>query len=416
MGRSKHLKEFRTEILLVSIAIGLSCIIIFGKFQTFSLGDGSYYTTNGQKILSGVNVYEQGFRSGSFGAVFLYLVSKILTNSITEIFFQLSNVMGPLLLVSVITKQRYKVFKFWPLLVLIAPSRELLVNHQINGFLYLLITIWLVLINSKFKYANLVSIPFATIALDLKPHLIIPILLTQAISKKRYFNLLHILFFELIMHLIIDLRLKTLSEIYWIKNLTSLSSTHEYGEWYENYNVWPLIDKILLPTSVTKILAVASFGLLLFMLPIISRKKGVPFSVAVAFASPIVGLYCHLYDLAPFVVLAIFATYSNPVNVYFWAFLNMSIIFHGPQGIGSWVILLVINLTSIVILKKSNYYAIKDILSSSLIGFGLYFILTRTVMALIQTELLLRSSLIGALVLLGVISIGKTSLKKDKSL
>lgn len=413
MGIMEYFKKYRSDFFPALFGVALAIIIVCTKYQTSTLGDSGYYITNGHKLLLGENVYKDGFRSGSFGSVALYLISIVLTNRVTEIIFQILNLIGPIVLVTILTWNKFKVLKYWPLLVLIAPSRELLVNHQINGVIYFLISISLVLGKSKIKYFYILSFLPAAIALDLKPHLVLPILLAFATTRKNMISILRVLITNLLMHLLIDIRVRQLTEFNWIQNLTSLSSSQEHTKWYEIYNIWPIVDMSPLPTNFTKMIGITTFVLILCLLPLIARKFGVIVSVSIALISPIIGLYCHLYDLAPFVVLVIIVAITNLTNIYFWALLNMAIVFRGPDGFSNWIILITVNVVVLMTLRKNRDNSIADGVKNCLLGFILYLVLTRTLVTYLSNEHILRSSLITLIAMLGIVSTSKILSQKE---
>jgi hypothetical protein len=151
-----------------------------------------------------------------------------------------------------------------------------------------------------------------------------------------------------------------------------------------------------------------SFASIVIALPFIGRKFGYEFSVGLALASPIIGMYCHLYDLAPFVIFAILFSTMNITGVTFWCLVNMSLIFRGPQTGTGFVLLLFVNLYYFLAINRINASWTPAKIRFCFLGFVTYFITTRSLMSFIHDEQILRASLISAITVFAFSSIMKS--------
>ena len=385
--------EEKGTVYSIFATVLISSVIIFG-YRDGTLGDANYYISNGDRLLGGENVYADGFRSGPLGAIFLYMVSVVFVPTILEVLLQLCNIIGPILFVTLLFEDKRNTIKYWPILITFSAFRELLVNHQINGLILILLSVFLLTRKSEKVLINLVGNFDAAFALDLKPHLVIPILLSMTIFKKDWVNLLKIAFITTMLHIAVNLHLGTVTEIQWIQNLRQISSAPQNSDWADIFNVWPLFDQLINSPEVLKVIALSTFLALCLALPTISRRYSVNIGVYMALATPLIGVYAHFYDLVPFLILSFLYLEKHSNQTFIWFFVNCAVIFRGIDTINELIFLIVVNTYFLAIKIRENPSSGMKIIRAGIIGFALYVIYHACIEILIGDENLLRSFLI----------------------
>jgi hypothetical protein len=382
------------EIIYSILATVLISIFLVIAHTDGELGDASYYISNGNLLLAGENVYEDGFRSGPLGAIFLYIISLMFAQPFLELILQFCNILGPILFVTLLIDDKRKAIKYWPILIAFSAFRELLVNHQINGIILLLLCIFLTTKKSEKLFINLSGNLSAVIALDLKPHLVIPIILSLTLIKRDWVNLLKIMAITIVLHISINLHLKTITEIQWLQNLRDISNAPGNSDWADIFNVWPLIDHIVDSPEILKIIALSTFLMLCLALPTISKRTTVNTGVYIALATPLIGVYAHFYDLVPFLLISFLYLEKHADEVYFWFFVNYTLIFRGVDSINEFIFLMVTNFFLLWLKIRKEYFKKNLMIKASIYGFTLYFLFHEFTKILITDENLLRSFLI----------------------
>ena len=410
--KNKIVEEKGTVYSILATVL-ISSLIVF-EYRDGTLGDANYYISNGDRLLDGENVYADGFRSGPLGAIYLYIVSVLFAPTILEVLLQLCNIIGPILFVTLLFDDKRSAIKYWPILITFSAFRELLVNHQINGLILILLSVFLITRRSEKFLINLVGNFAAAFALDLKPHLVIPILLSLTMFKKDWMNLLKIAFITTFLHITVNLHLGTVTEIQWIENLRQISSASQNSDWADIFNIWPLIDQLINSPEVMKVIALSTFLALCLTLPTISRRYSVNIGVYIALATPLIGVYAHYYDLVPFLLLSFLYLEKHSNQTFIWFFVNCAVIFRGVDAFNELILLIVVNAYFVALKIRENPSSGLKTIRAGIIGFALYFLFYQCIEILIRDENLLRSFLISFIGFATFISaIRKISSKKD---
>lgn len=389
-------------------------LLIFTKYRNQNLGDFSYYVTNGMHIWQGDNVYLQGFRSGPIGSIFIYLLSEVATNSLFTYIIQLSNLIGPILLLTTLLQDKSTLRIIWPVFLMFATSRELLVNKQINGLIYLLIAASYLLYKSSNQLRKYLAATLLVIALDLKPHITLPIAIVVIFSHKLYSELVRVGTITAVIHLVVDIHLGSITELSWISNLSKVSGLNEGNSWNEVFNIWPILDLSPIPTGAVRIMAAATYVSLCVSIPFIIRKFGATLGMWVALASPVVGLYCHLYDLAPFLILASLLSMRSKPKIISWLLLDYSLLFRESGNITNLSILIIINVAMLIALRGNLSTPNRSDAKNALWGFLLYLLTSATINSLVMDEMVLRSLLVASLSVIAALAFySKTPVERD---
>ena len=377
--------------ILVTVVISLFLVI---SHINGSLGDASYYISNGERLFEGENAYEDGFRSGPLGAIYLYILSLMFAQPLLELILQFCNIIGPILFVTLLFGNKRQAIKYWPILIMFSAFRELLVNHQINGFILVLLSVFLISRKSEKLQVNLAGNFAAVLALDLKPHLVIPIILSLTLLKRDWINLLMIVAITTMLHISINIHLKTITETQWVQNLREISNAPGNSDWADIFNVWPLIDQIINAPGVLKVIALSTFLVLCLALPTISKKTSVNTGTYIALATPLIGVYGHFYDLVPFLLISFLYLEKYSDQAYIWFFVNCALIFRGVDSLNEAIFLTVANSFLLGLSIRDRYLKKARILKSSVYGITLYLVFHELTENLITDENIMRSFLI----------------------
>jgi hypothetical protein len=382
------------EIFYSILATVLISIYLVTSHTNGSLGDAGYYISNGERLFEGENAYEDGFRSGPLGAIYLYVLSLIFAQPLLELILQFCNIAGPILFVTLLFSDKRQAIKYWPILIMFSAFRELLVNHQINGFILVLLSMFLISRKSEKLHVNLVGNFAAVLALDLKPHLVIPIILSLTLLKRDWINLLRIVAITTMLHISINIHLKTITEIQWVQNLREISNAPGNSDWADIFNVWPLIDEVIDAPEVLKVIALSTFFVLCLALPTISKKTSANTGTYIALATPLIGVYAHFYDLVPFLLISFLYLEKYSDQAYFWFFVNCALIFRGVDSLNEVIFLTVANSFLLGLSIRDRYLKKARILKSIICGSALYLVFHELTENLITDENILRSFLI----------------------
>ena len=131
-----------------------------------------------------------------------------------------------------------------------APFREIVVDGQITGILYLLIFSAFLLLKrkrtaSRYKTNVFIAALLSAVAVDLKPHICLPIILFIGLAQQRYRYLIAVLAVLISAHLLIDIWFRSFTELQWLQNLLGVQGSKNYSKWPEQYNIWPIFDHLL---------------------------------------------------------------------------------------------------------------------------------------------------------------------------
>jgi hypothetical protein len=311
----------RTSTIGYYLILVVSVISIYKIYKVGSGGDFQYYVTNGKFIADGINPYVNDFRSGTLGALAMYILSKITpSNSIQSLFFIL-NLLGILsILMYFKSKLTHSalllcfIFAIWS-----APYREIVVNGQITSMLYLLIfSSFLLLRKQDGTNAQIITVTTAALlsalAIDLKPHICLPIVIFIGLAQRRIRYLFSVITILFIGHTVIDLWLGRFTEIDWLRVLVGVQSSKQFSKWPDQYNIWPILDELIPGYNFWKIIsAIFILGIFAVLLYLSLRKKEEFIWFVVASLSMVIP-YSQLYSLTLLAVITIVRIMSTKIN------------------------------------------------------------------------------------------------------
>jgi len=341
------------------------------RYRKGSLGDASYYISNGEQILSRVNPYESGFRSGPLGAVALNVLLGRIPINLAEIMILVSGLLGcAIFAFALFPNQRSLVLMFVPVSIIFSSNRELLVNHQINGIILILIAGFWFLRGTSSKIGFLAATLCAAVAVDLKPHIALPILVVLFFAEKNLKGGVATLFWVVLAHLLCNFWLRTVTEVKWLQNLSDISKD---DPWADVANIWPLLGHLPVADEILKLLATLSYLAVTAILGYFAFQRSKAILVLVALSTPVIGIYSHLYDLGALFFLSLLISGPSRKSPLFYLFFNFVIVFKSFNSFEGFFLLTVANIYIFLLFKSSENESSKSNLRSLGLGLLLYF-------------------------------------------
>lgn len=328
LSMERVVSNARTSKTIWVFLLVASIISIYKIYSVTTGGDFQYYVKNGMSIANGVNPYATDFRSGTFGPLVLHLFSKFIPEgAINNVFFIL-NLLGIYSIFIYFKSRLAPNVMLFSLTIIIwsAPYREIVIDGQITSFLYLLIFSSLILISNqsgKFgSVTNLISAAFlSSIAIDLKPHICLPIVLFIGFAQRKLNYLYSVGFILLISHASIDIWLGSFTEIEWIQNMMGVQSGTQFSEWPEQYNVWPILDNFIPAYVFWKSVSLLFALLTLILLSYLSLKKREELIWLTVASFSMVIPYSHLYSLTLLIALTLIRILNSELNSFGYLFI-----------------------------------------------------------------------------------------------
>ncbi len=296
----------KPQLLLI-----FSCIYLLIKYDEKTIGDTALYKTGGDLIAHGIDPYVTvGLRSGPIGSTVIYFMSLLVPEGAESYFFQAVNMTGILGAIYVLSRilnlNRYfyigSIFLVWT-----GSYREMLVNHQTNGIVLgcYAISIYLAIFSKKkLQISYFLSAFFASISLDLKPHISLFLTLFTLILLRLWKIMIGIFLITVSLQVILIIVTKSFLAKSWLQNLSQINRESP-TRWADVSNIWPLISRILGNEPAFYNLALAS-TLLVFLFGLYSAANNRVFiTLMLASLAPAISIYCHLFDLVIFIGITI---------------------------------------------------------------------------------------------------------------
>ena len=315
--------------IFYSIILFASVILIFNLYNIGTGGDFRYYVDNGANIFIGINPYLNDFRSGTFGPLAIYLFSRVIPEGIIQFSFYFLNILG---IFSILYYFKSKLtfsslVICFTLIIWSAPFREIVVDGQITGILYLLIFSAFLLLKrkrtaSRYKTNVFIAALLSAVAVDLKPHICLPIILFIGLAQQRYRYLIAVLAVLISAHLLIDVWFRSFTELQWLQNLLGVQGSKNYSKWPEQYNIWPIFDH-LLPggylfwKSLSVISVITIFALLTYLS--IKRKEEIIWFIVASLSMVIP--YSQFYSLTLLVSITLVRVLRRDINTIGYLFI-----------------------------------------------------------------------------------------------
>jgi len=330
-----------------------------------SIRDVGGYITTGIKILNRVNPYLPdgtlwgGARWGTFGTVPLAIISELIPRPLQVVFFQILGLLGFYLFVKTIFRnspklQTYSIF----LLVIWSSSyREMLTTNQIIGIVLGLIALGIrsIFLNeggASTQLKHFLGTLCFVIALDLKPHISGLLIVGLYIYFRRGKDFLWLAGIYLITHAVVDVYLKRIVELDWVKIVTGLSDRANRNELGDSVTFWPVLRRLVNLGNSFGLVSRAILLLLVIFTFLVAYRKNWHAFFFLSFFTPAFSIYFHYYDAVPLFCLVFWALLSRQKSIFSFLVLDMLVISKEASSLKN--ILLVILISVLVVLFSSN--------------------------------------------------------------
>jgi hypothetical protein len=401
---SKNSTQIAVKVLSLFFMVATSIALLYyyreggikdsGILET-SIRDAGGYIKSGQEIWQGVNPYTQGTsRWGSFAPVVLFLANELIPRTFQTTVIQIVNIAAIFYLVTLFSKNSkpssWKVYTTTGLVLFSSSFRELLSTNQISAsvlaatFLSYHFYCESVQKLGTTRYLNSIgSAVLAALALDLKPHLILPVIMFLGIKKsKKYLswvrNILSAIFLG---HLIIDIKFGAILEIDFLREMQEVQAKITTVRFGDSVTFWPLLREISHVNSSIRVLTIviplAIYLILLCLLGLNLRKPSPAnekYALMLALLLPTMGPYFHYYDavLISVVFLSYLIFHGQGINLVGSV---AALILFLPQEFSSFrnilIVILLYLITLMVSITKSNFNII-TILVTTVFSVGIY--------------------------------------------
>lgn len=328
-----------TITLLVLGNLFVIAFLIFWKSPHLGLGDDGIYIRAGDRLANQGNLYEDSFRSGPLGAIFLFGLWKLFPAGIAWIVFQLIYVSSVAAVSLLLTKHRPIELRLCVILFAIsaAPMREHLHNHQITAFVIFL-CLWPFFLERSKPVFILSGAASCAVAIDLKPHVALIIIVSLSICTRKFVMSILAASFLIFSHIIISIYTGRNISAEYVSFLFDLNSNNEWGE---SVYLWPLFEKLNINQGFLHTLEYSSIVIVLSLILWRAFKKDTFHVLLLISLLTYLLSYAHFYDL---ILLSIFVTIvaicsPSSQSVIFMSFAIMPGGILVPQNFIFWVLM-----------------------------------------------------------------------------
>jgi hypothetical protein len=397
------LKKSELIILIGLLAFSIIYLLLYYRMggikdsgiESPTLRDVGVYLDTGRQVLARQNPYSGVFsqdgtvaRSWPFGPTVLTLLTGWIPIKLLTSIFQLLNILGIFSFAYLISNKVkiQQIILIFILIVWSSPTREMLVTNQITGIVMGLIATPIIIFKLKRFQVNsvlrnlLLAFPMS-IAIDLKPHIALGLLVVLVYFEKMLRVFLIAIGELLIFHILINVYHGKILEIDWflfVNNLNVLGAKNQLGD---SVSYWPLLHHYFAYNFDNRVVSyplIAALGILFLFL----IKKGYYISaLSIITFLPSLTFYFHFYDAIPLVTIlfsVVVRDRINPLNLGVIGFLiipsqitvikNLFLVF----GILSLLIYLkrdhekIVKLTILGVLTLSAIHLARNMISSDL--------------------------------------------------
>jgi hypothetical protein len=312
---------------VVSLYLSMVTFLVFWKSPSSGFGDDGIYISAGQRLVQGDVIYRDGFRSGPFGALTMFMVSKVFPQEVSWIIFQIIYI-GCVSGIVFLLTQRFPV----PYRLLIsvfaissAPMREHLHNHQITA-LVTFFALWPFLVKREHWWVKAAALVSCSFALDLKPQIALVVIIVLSVYSRNFKIILYSGLFSIFAHLVISAARAENVTLEWYSVLLNLGQKNSWGE---SIYIWPLFEPLNINPTLLHIFEYAAI-----LVVILWTFKG---ALDGNLHNCLIGIgmftyflsYSHFYDLILLATLAILKAFTNP-NARSFLFMAFAIM---PGGV-----------------------------------------------------------------------------------
>lgn len=361
--------------------------LLFLIFSSFAIAyyyrnggtrDFGLYIKAGSAFVHGENAYlTQGWRSGSFGSAFVWLISWPIPNVLKVYFIQTITFAGFWVFSRRFAQNNLNSYWTLGLILFLSPVREVINTLQITGFVFGLLAFFLSDIKVKtewiHKIISALKILSLAVAFDLKPHSIIFILFLLAIKNYKRKQMLLAVLVDLIGHGVVDFINGNFLEYHWFRGIANVGNAS--GVNGESTSIWKVIDHYSNSKIDTKLISILFIlGALAVFFKLLQKASINQILIYGLTASSFL-TYMHYYDLAPLaiVVLVMYLETKNSIigfSLIMFLFLPREI--QDPVNLLVLIILILISLlaklSNRTLENFSKFYLIKIFLAALTYG------------------------------------------------
>jgi hypothetical protein len=312
---------------VVSLYLSMAAFLVFWKSPSSGFGDDGIYISAGQRLVQGDVIYRDGFRSGPFGALTMFTVSKVFPQDVSWIIFQIIYIGCVSGIVFLLTQRFPAPYRLLISVFAIssAPMREHLHNHQITALVTFL-ALWPFLVKREHWWVKAAALLSCSFAVDLKPQIALVVIVVLSVYSRNFKIVLYSGLFSICAHLVISAARAENVTFEWVSFLLNLSQNNSWGE---SIYIWPLFEILNIDPILLHIFEYAAI-LTVIVWTIKGALDGnlhnclIGIGVFTYFLS-----YSHFYDLILLATLAILKAFTNP-NARSFLFMAFAIM---PGGI-----------------------------------------------------------------------------------
>jgi hypothetical protein len=301
--------------------------LVFWKSPSSGFGDDGIYVSAGQRLVQGDVIYRDGFRSGPFGALTMFTVSKVFPQEVSWIIFQIiyiGCVSGIVFLLTLRFPVPYRLL-ISVFAISSAPMREHLHNHQITALVTFL-ALWPFLIKREHWWVKAAALVSCSLAVDLKPQIALVLIVILSVYSRNFKIILYSGLFSIIAHLTISAVRAENVTFEWLSFLLNLSQKNPWGE---SIYIWPLFEPLNINPTLLHIFEYAAI-LVVILWTFKSALDGNLHNCLIGIGMFTYFLsYSHFYDLILLAILAILKAFTNP-NARSFLFMAFAIM---PGGV-----------------------------------------------------------------------------------
>ena len=312
---------------VISLYLSMVTFLVFWKSPSSGFGDDGIYVSAGQRLVQGDVIYRDGFRSGPFGALTMFTVSKVFPQEVSWIIFQIiyiGCVSGIVFLLTLRFPVPYRLL-ISAFAISSAPMREHLHNHQITALVTFL-ALWPFLVKREHWWVKAAALVSCSLAVDLKPQIALVVIVILSVYSRDFKIILYSGLFSIIAHLTISAVRAENVTFEWLSFLLNLSQKNSWGE---SIYIWPLFEPL---NSNPTLLHIFEYAAILVV--ILWTFKG---ALDGNLHNCLIGIgmftyflsYSHFYDLILLAILAILKAFTNP-NARSFLFMAFAIM---PGGV-----------------------------------------------------------------------------------
>jgi hypothetical protein len=318
--------SLRLSFLILANSL-VALFLLLWKSPHSEFGDDGIYVAAGQRLVNRDELYIDGFRSGPFGAFFLFTLSKFFPPTFAWFCFQVIYVLSVCSICILVTRNQPPEIRLLICLFSIsaAPFREHLHNHQISA-LVVFMSLWPFLIKKNSKALWLPAAVSCAAAIDLKPQLSLVIVVALVIYSRRFMVLISTVILLIISHSLISFYLGENITFQWLTFLLKLNPDKGWGE---SIYFWPLLEKVGIGSPFLHILEYVTILVALISIFVFAYFKKLQACLIVISILTYLFNYSHFYDMILLSILVAASAFARP-NIYTVLFMSFAIM---PGGV-----------------------------------------------------------------------------------